>query len=340
MVKLKSRQPKKSTFISQCLNCASLLQEGDKFCSSCGQENKPKRMPLWYFLEDFLSNLFSYESNLFKTFPNLIYRPGRLTNKFNEGKRKLYINPIRLYLISSLFYFFVFSLIIPRDFIDDLLGENMDFKIYQEINESDLKQQAKLQSILNKNDSKYLLNSPEKSKKTDYKTLKKSAQDPDVSDSEFQKMLKSSNFSWLLSSPIKKPRLLIANSYEYISTLTKNLPVLMFVLLPIFALILKLLYIRRDYFFIEHLIHALHLHSLAYWIYGFITLIYQFYFNHSNLITFAFLYVSGYAFISMKNVYQQSWKKTSLKFFILGVVYFGMIATGLVLEIYLTLLLL
>ena len=39
-------------------------------------------------------------------------------------------------------------------------------------------------------------------------------------------------------------------------------------LLPIFALILKLLYVRRKTLFIKHLVHTLHIHSFAFLIYG------------------------------------------------------------------------
>src|SRR5260370_30221480 len=34
--------------------------------------------------------------------------------------------------------------------------------------------------------------------------------------------------------------------------------------IPLFALVLKLLYVRRKVFYIDHLIYALHIHSFAY----------------------------------------------------------------------------
>ena len=44
--------------------------------------------------------------------------------------------------------------------------------------------------------------------------------------------------------------------------LAEDLPRLMFVLLPVFAVLLKLAYRRRLYF--DHLIHSMHLHTVAY----------------------------------------------------------------------------
>src|SRR5439155_4955321 len=50
----------------------------------------------------------------------------------------------------------------------------------------------------------------------------------------------------------------------FISTLLSNLPYMMFCCIPLFAFVLKVLYIRRGIFYIDHLIYALHIHTFAY----------------------------------------------------------------------------
>jgi hypothetical protein len=111
----------------------------------------------------------------------------------------------------------------------------------------------------------------------------------------------------------------------------KNLPLMMFLMLPIFALLLKLLYIRRNVLYIKHLIHALHLHAFAYLFYG-LTLLITFYFiddqdvSDSNALgdwvnLFSFVLVSTYAYISFMKVYKQHWFKTLIKFNIHGLLY-------------------
>ena len=50
----------------------------------------------------------------------------------------------------------------------------------------------------------------------------------------------------------------------FMSTLFSNLPYMMLCCIPLFALVLKLLYIRRRLFYIDHLIYALHIHSFFY----------------------------------------------------------------------------
>ena len=50
----------------------------------------------------------------------------------------------------------------------------------------------------------------------------------------------------------------------FISTLFSNLPYMMLCCIPLFALVLKALYVRRHIFYIDHLVYALHIHSFAY----------------------------------------------------------------------------
>src|SRR5947207_11017229 len=50
----------------------------------------------------------------------------------------------------------------------------------------------------------------------------------------------------------------------FIATLFSNLPYMMLCCIPLFALVLKVLYVRRHIFYIDHLIYALHIHTFAY----------------------------------------------------------------------------
>jgi len=48
----------------------------------------------------------------------------------------------------------------------------------------------------------------------------------------------------------------------FIATLFSNLPYMMLCCIPLFAFVLKILYLRRHIFYIDHLIYALHIHTL------------------------------------------------------------------------------
>ena len=73
-----------------------------------------------------------------------------------------------------------------------------------------------------------------------------------------------------------------------------------------------------------HLIHALHLHTFAYFLYG-ISLIAMLNIDDEDYASYigigAFLIVSTYAFISFLRVYKQGWFKTLVKFNLTGATY-------------------
>jgi hypothetical protein len=54
------------------------------------------------------------------------------------------------------------------------------------------------------------------------------------------------------------------NIQFFLVTLMSNLPYMMLACIPLFACVLKLLYVRRRIFYIDHLVYALHIHSFAY----------------------------------------------------------------------------
>lgn len=105
------------------------------------------------------------------------------------------------------------------------------------------------------------------------------------------------------------------------SYVIKNLSVMMFILLPIFAFILKVLYTRSRILYIQHLIHSLHLHSFAYLIYGIGLLLFNYVLDNGMINFLSFFIVSLYAYLSFLNVYRQRWFKTLVKFFMVGCIY-------------------
>ncbi|HSJ09080.1 MAG TPA: DUF3667 domain-containing protein [Longimicrobiales bacterium] len=75
------------------------------WCSACGQRQGPLRLPLRAWLRDFLGDEFSLEGRLPRTLWRLTRRPGALTHDWIQGRRQRYLNPLRLYLFTSLVLF-------------------------------------------------------------------------------------------------------------------------------------------------------------------------------------------------------------------------------------------
>lgn len=345
----------KSEKLDHCLNCGQPLLKDENFCPVCGQENKDQKISIFAFIEDFISSLFNFETVFFRTIPAFLFSPGKLTIEFNEGKRKKYINPIRLYLIASLFYFFVIALVIPNDIVDRIISGNFSKEFFamnttpeqrEEIRASvdSLEINRKLERTPGfknsmdkvKADSTSLMQiaqeSGKKAKET-WRNLRLMAIDPEVNDAEFDSAIKITGFKSDLD--IRQQRDFIANSSIFISGAIQNLPLMMFFLLPFFAFFLWLLYLKSGNFYIEHLIHGLHLHSFAYFIYGMGILWMAkvgWSFGFAGLI--CFLLVSIYAYFSLKKISGQGWFKTFIKFSVLGIFYLTILSFAIVLELY------
>jgi hypothetical protein len=83
------KQPEQERTTAQgkaCLNCGTPLT--GKFCGSCGQKDLPARQDLGDLIVNFISSFFSFESKFFKTFKDLVLKPGKIVNETMPEKEK------------------------------------------------------------------------------------------------------------------------------------------------------------------------------------------------------------------------------------------------------------
>src|SRR5438046_7249067 len=113
----------------------------------------------------------------------------------------------------------------------------------------------------------------------------------------------------------------------FIATLFSNLPYMMLCCIPLFAFVLKVLYVRKRIFYIDHLVYALHIHSFAYLAIMLIVLI-TIGLNRSIQGTFAgwiiaalWITLATQIFLSIRSVYRTGWFFTVFHFFLGGVAY-------------------
>ncbi|MEM7109420.1 MAG: DUF3667 domain-containing protein [Bacteroidota bacterium] len=160
----------------------------------------------------------------------------------------------------------------------------------------------------------------------DYEKIEELKNDLTISDNQIYDSLKLEKLSSLEEHIVRQIiRVNRTDETLFAEFITKNLPLMMLLLIPIFAVVLKLLYVRRKYLYIMHLIHALHLHTFAYFFYGVGLIVITFFVEDEDLDNYigisAFLIVSTYAFISFLRVYKQHWFKTLIKFNLTGAIY-------------------
>jgi hypothetical protein len=112
----------------------------------------------------------------------------------------------------------------------------------------------------------------------------------------------------------------------------KYVPQTMFLLVPVFAGLLKLLYIRQKRLYVEHFVFALHVHAFVFLTMG-LTLIEPI----SFLQPFAMLWMVVYGYLAMHRVYGQGWFMTGVKYMTAGLSYLLLLTLAFVVTLVITL---
>lgn len=84
-------------------NCGRLLVQSHLlFCPACGQETRGRPPTLFEFAQQFGGAYIATEGALWRTVRLLLVKPGELTRAYLSGRRKHNVLPLRLYLTISL----------------------------------------------------------------------------------------------------------------------------------------------------------------------------------------------------------------------------------------------
>lgn len=110
----------------RCRNCGTPLS--GKFCMECGQKNHTYVAPLWHVLHEFASSHFGFDTKFFHSIVPLLFRPGFLTREYCLGHEERYVKPFRLYLFSSILFFFLAAIFWPQ-LTDFDSGNNVHSKL-------------------------------------------------------------------------------------------------------------------------------------------------------------------------------------------------------------------
>ncbi|MCH8489061.1 MAG: DUF3667 domain-containing protein [Oceanicaulis sp.] len=94
-----------------CANCGATLM--GPVCHACGQHADLYKRPVWRLIGDSITDMFVLDGRVVRTLYQLMVFPGRVTRDYLKGKRGRYIPPFRLYLVASLAFFLILSLVSP-----------------------------------------------------------------------------------------------------------------------------------------------------------------------------------------------------------------------------------
>jgi len=299
-----------------CLNCGHTLDQIYNYCPRCGQENNDRMVSFGELVKDFFINYFSFDTKFIRSTKPFLFAPGELASLFISGKRASYVNPLRLYIIVSVIFFFLSTLLVKESLQN--AGVQLNLEDQQMSATATNTQVDSLQT---------------KSLGFAWHELSAILAEETLTNQEALDSLKTYTgleivingyFGQHFFTQLRK---VARQDLEIFSAyVLQNMPVMMFLLLPVFALILKLLYMRRNVLYVKHLIHGIHLHAFVFFLLTLLLLVYLI-FDVSQVVgSYVQLTVNIlmllYVYMSMLRVYDQHWFKTLIKFTLLSVVYF------------------
>lgn len=275
-----------------CLNCGAEVPE--RFCTHCGQENTERHESFAHLVQHFVADVVHYDSQFLKTLKYLLFRPGKLTGEYFAGRRVAYVNPIKLYIFISFVFFLVYALTHPVS--------------HEENGQKGLNIQ------LTKEDSAELAQNPLDDFRK-YKSVKEydsvQASLPPGERHGFWKRLSVRRSVYFLTT---------GNLNESFAELfSHNLPKLMFILLPLFALLMKLMYGKKQWYYADHAIFSLHVHCFSF-VLLLVTLMLDRWLG-GQFTSVGVVIIVLYLIQALKYVYRQSFAKSLLKGLLLSVSY-------------------
>ena len=333
MSRLKERQQK------NCLNCNTEVQ--GRYCHNCGQENIEPKESVWDLIAHFFKDITHFDGKFFSTVKYLVIRPGFLSKEYMLGRRAAYVNPVRMYIFTSAFFFLLFFTFFKSDDIDFQTGTTVNKKTLTEIAKMDSATFADFSRAINKENN----NVDKPMTRVEFQVYLDTAVFSGKSDvihvkyktrQEYDSAIKAGiDDGWIQKTLVYKV-IDINNKYrgrkmdalrDFKELLLHSLPKLLFISLPLLALLLKLIYIRRkDYYYVSHGIFSVHLY-----IFIFISLFIILCLNSLNgildwgaitwLIFFLYLALFFYEYKAMRNFYKQRRAKTILKFILLNLLF-------------------
>lgn len=331
---------------TSCLNCGHPLDVSDKYCPNCGQLNSTKKLSFTDFFNEFFANFFAYDSRFRRTLSAMLFHPGKISKDYIQGKRERYANPFRFYLSVSIIFFIIWSF--SNNMVNFGSMNQANSKDLQEMSpedlenlRTDLKNVPAMDNVPLNVDSlliKQQLNSVKTykdfyipQKKLDSLSISASFEKQFDLYNNFYKETEISNPVTALDSLHHSTTTFNRWVYKKVvdwNTIQKNpeiflgyfinkLPLIIFFYLPVFALFIWLLYWRRPFNYMEHLIFTFHVQTIFFVLMG-ISLLISNLFNWDSVLGILILFFLFYLYKALKNFYGQGRLKTLVKFVILN----------------------
>ena len=314
-----------------CANCGVPLC--GKYCCACGQPVQGLVRHFGSVLGDVMDSVFNIDARIIHTLLPLYFRPGKLTLDYFAGKRTRYVTPFRLVFFLAIIAFFAIQLSLrtgsthvvqfqtpsiagtsissnPAAGTQDTHFANGDIKFNDRVlwNRQTRPLHAGWLPVFA---NEWLNDSIENARRSLHH-------------------MNSGN-----SAEAKNAALRLVGGMFAVA------PQVLFVLLPVFALLLKIFYVFKRRLYMEHLIVSMHSHAfimLSLLVMIIVDLLRVWLVPHAGWLALplgllhaaTWIWLLAYLLIVQKRVYRQGWLMTVLKFGCIGLCYSVLISFGLV----------
>lgn len=332
-----------------CLNCHTRLL--GQYCGHCGQRSRNRLISIWQLLQEAFGDLLELDSRLWRTLVPLLTRPGRLTKDYLEGRRARYMPPFRTYLVLSIIFFVVAFFDPQKDL--SLFFEPEPEPTAEEIAQAEADANAATEQMEEHRQATVeALQGLEVESRISDEIIAEIIDDDDevninfggdntgvFGDCENASISDEGDLpEWLKKrfpdDRVKKicERNKARGNENFADAMLDNIPVALIVLLPLMALVLKVLYPMSRRYFVEHLLFFVHFHAFF-----FLMLILQILFARfasllgpedgavdgisTLILVIASFYIPVYLYKAMRCVYGQGHLVTLLKYLMLAGAY-------------------
>ncbi|QNJ96887.1 DUF3667 domain-containing protein [Constantimarinum furrinae] len=342
---------------NECLNCGHPLDLSDRYCSYCSQLNTNKQLSLGDFFGEFVGSIITYDSRLRFTIKDLLFKPGTITRNYVHGQRLKYANPFRFFLSVSIIYFLLQSIITTFSTRDSSLLNIQDTQknevkdplstsgqnIYFTNGEGS-------QDTLKIEEGNILINSDTLSKREkalqdfrylsekDFDTIQWSnrmierfsmyrdfyeihdIKDPVVAlDSLKHKNTATNRWLYDKNNTIEKVK---KDPFGFANFLMGKIPFFLFFFTPVFAFFFWVLYSKKKYTYMEHMIFIFHIFSFLF-LAMLICLLPDLLLGDDVFSGILFVFIGPFYFYkALRNFYKQNRFITIIKFVLLNNIFF------------------
>nr|WP_294995794.1 DUF3667 domain-containing protein [uncultured Sediminibacterium sp.] len=339
-----------------CLNCGAALH--GRFCHYCGQENIEPKDSFWHLVTHFVYDIIHFDGKFFSTLKYLLFRPGFLSHEYLRGRRADYLHPIRMYVFTSAFFFLIFFSFYQKEKEIDIKEiKDTPAQVMKKLERQKQRLEAALanptavvaasqiKDKLDQTSAEIIMLKRDSTLVDSVKSLPEGgftimSFDNKITQTlstvaeydSLQALLPENERDGFFVRTIERQNLHLRNKYKGDSKASMRaitnkfihlFPQMLFVSLPLFALLLQLLYTRRkQFYYVNHIIYSIHLYCAIFiiiltglWVNSLFT-----WSTHkendwiSGLFTIAGFF---YLYKSMRNFYGQRRGKTILKYILL-----------------------